>query len=54
MVGPWCGRNSARRRLIASEPNFDLVLADFAMPEMNGVELARALRTMHLNLPISS
>jgi PAS domain S-box-containing protein len=39
-------------RLIASEPDFDLVLADFAMPEMNGVELARALRTMHPNLPV--
>jgi PAS domain S-box-containing protein len=39
-------------RLIASEPEFDLVLADFAMPEMNGVELARALRTMHPNLPV--
>jgi PAS domain S-box-containing protein len=39
-------------KLIASERDFDLVLADFAMPEMNGVELARAIRTIRPNLPV--
>jgi CheY-like chemotaxis protein len=30
-------------RLIATEPEIGLVLADFAMPEMNGVELTQAV-----------
>jgi CheY-like chemotaxis protein len=29
---------------IASAPKIDVVLADFAMPEMTGVELERAIR----------
>ena len=30
--------------MIATEPEIGLVLADFAMPEMNGVELTQAVR----------
>jgi CheY-like chemotaxis protein len=33
-------------RLIATKPDIGLVLADFAMPEMNGVELARAVHAV--------
>lgn len=34
-------------QLLESGPEIDLVLADFAMPEMNGVELARAIKIEH-------
>jgi CheY-like chemotaxis protein len=39
-------------RLIASGLEIDLVLADFAMPEMTGDQLAKALRTEHPDLPV--
>jgi PAS domain S-box-containing protein len=39
-------------RLLESEPKVDLVLADFAMPEMTGVELADAIRTRRPGLPV--
>jgi CheY-like chemotaxis protein len=39
-------------RAIASNPRIDLVLTDFAMPGMNGVELARAIRAERPSLPI--
>jgi CheY-like chemotaxis protein len=38
--------------LIASELDIDLVLADFAMPEMNGVELVRAIDATRPTLPV--
>jgi PAS domain S-box-containing protein len=38
--------------LIASGLKIELVLADFAMPEMTGVELAKAIRATHPNLPV--
>ena len=37
---------------IASNPQIDLVLTDFAMPGMNGVELARAIRAERPSLPV--
>ena len=37
------GNGRAALALIASNPQIDLVLADFAMPGMDGVELARAI-----------
>lgn len=39
-------------QLIESGPEIDLVLADFAMPEMNRVELARAIKIKHPALPV--
>ena len=38
--------------LLARGLEIDLVLADFAMPEMTGVELAEAIRTTHPALPV--
>jgi CheY-like chemotaxis protein len=38
--------------LIASGLEIDLVLADFAMPEMNGSELATTIHTTHPALPM--
>ena len=38
--------------LIANRPEIDLVLSDFAMPEMNGVELARAIHLRRPTLPV--
>jgi CheY-like chemotaxis protein len=39
-------------RLLADGPTTDLVLADFAMPEMTGVELAKAVHTSYPNLAV--
>jgi CheY-like chemotaxis protein len=39
-------------RLIATKPDIGLILADFAMPEMNGVELARAVHATRPTLPV--
>jgi CheY-like chemotaxis protein len=39
-------------RLIASKLEIDLVLADFAMPEMSGIELARAIHATRRTLPV--
>ena len=38
--------------MIASGLEIDLVLADFAMPEMTGVELAETIHTTHPALPV--
>jgi CheY-like chemotaxis protein len=38
--------------LIASGLDIDLVLADFAMPEMTGVELAETIHVAHPALPV--
>jgi CheY-like chemotaxis protein len=39
-------------RLIASKLEIDLVFADFAMPEMSGIELARAIHPTRPTLPV--
>lgn len=37
---------------LAGERTFDLVLSDHLMPEMNGAELAQAIKTKQPNLPV--
>jgi len=39
-------------RVLASNQEIDLVLADFAMPEMSGGEFAKAIRAMRPILPV--
>jgi CheY-like chemotaxis protein len=39
-------------RLIANEQEIDLVLVDVGMPEMNGVDLTRAIHGMRPTLPV--
>jgi CheY-like chemotaxis protein len=46
------GSGEEALRLIASGVEVDLVLADFAMPEMTGGDLARAIHATRLTLPI--
>ena len=36
----------------ASNTTFDLVITDFKMPEMNGAEVVKALKTMQPALPV--
>ncbi|WP_162268344.1 response regulator [Bradyrhizobium manausense] len=43
---------SAALRVLASNQEIDLVLADFAMPEMSGGEVAKAIRAMRPILPV--
>ncbi|GAB3914758.1 hybrid sensor histidine kinase/response regulator [Larkinella knui] len=38
--------------IMTQEPAFQLVITDMQMPEMNGVQLARAIRGRNLHLPI--
>jgi CheY-like chemotaxis protein len=38
--------------LFASTPGIDLVITDMAMPQMNGAQLAHAIRVMQPELPI--
>jgi DNA-binding LytR/AlgR family response regulator len=45
-------RNWDSSQGIAAKPDIDLVLADFAMPEMNGVELARIIHAKRPALPV--
>ena len=42
----------AALEMIESTPQIDLVLMDVAMPEMNGAEVARALRQQRPSLPV--
>ena len=44
------GREALQR--IVNEPEIDLVLADIAMPEMSGVELARTINEKYPALPV--
>ena len=44
------GREALQR--IVNEPEIDLVLADIAMPEMSGVELARTINDRYPALPV--
>jgi CheY-like chemotaxis protein len=39
-------------RMLVSNQEIDLVLADFAMPEMSGGELAKAIHAMRPTLPV--
>jgi DNA-binding NtrC family response regulator len=47
------GADSASEALrqFAGNPEIDLIIADFAMPEMNGVDLARTVSELHPSLP---
>ncbi len=38
--------------ILRSDGAFDLMITDFAMPRMNGAELAEAALTLHPDLPI--
>jgi CheY-like chemotaxis protein len=46
------GSGDEALRLIAGKLDIDIVLADFAMPKMSGVELAKALELVRPGLPI--
>jgi CheY-like chemotaxis protein len=39
-------------RLAASNATIDLLVTDFAMPGMNGLELTREVRKLHPNVPV--
>ena len=45
--------NGAEALNMIQEEPFDVLLVDFQMPEMNGLEVATAARRLHLTLPIA-
>jgi PAS domain S-box-containing protein len=48
-----CNQAGAAIRLVREHPEqFDLVITDLTMPEMNGVEVARQLRALHPDLAV--
>jgi CheY-like chemotaxis protein len=48
------GAESARRALdlLSADPNIDIVISDYAMPEMTGRELAAEIRRIRPGLPV--
>jgi signal transduction histidine kinase/ActR/RegA family two-component response regulator len=46
------GSGGAALDLLEEEPNIDLVVLDFAMPGMNGMEVARQVRLRFSSLPV--
>jgi len=46
------GSGGAALDLIEREPNIDLMVADFAMPGMNGAEVARLAKAKRPSLPV--
>lgn len=46
------GGREALRCLASASPAIDLVITDFAMPEMNGVELLKAVRQKFKSVPV--
>jgi CheY-like chemotaxis protein len=38
--------------ILSNNPSIDLLITDYAMPKMNGAELAKAARKIRSNLPI--
>ncbi len=48
-----CEDGEEARDLLLSNPNgFDLLITDYAMPRMNGIELAQAIRKIRPDMPI--
>jgi CheY-like chemotaxis protein len=46
------GSGAAALELLAQRPSVDLMLVDFAMPGMNGAEVARLARAVRPTLPV--
>ncbi|MCW5613177.1 MAG: PAS domain S-box protein [Rubrivivax sp.] len=46
------GALQAQRLLAAGAPRFDVVVSDYNMPDMSGLELAQELRRLHPALPV--
>jgi CheY-like chemotaxis protein len=49
VLGAESGSEALRQ--LASNPGIDLIVADFAMPEMNGIDLARTVSGLRPSLP---
>jgi CheY-like chemotaxis protein len=49
-----CEAGSGEQALLqlGQSPDFDVVITDFSMPNMNGLDLARQIRQAHCALPI--
>ncbi len=45
-----CGKKALE--FLEGPEKIDMVITDFAMPEMNGMELLEKIRTMHKRLPV--
>ena len=51
-VSVYCDPREAVAAARANPEQFDLVVTDYNMPEMSGLDVARALREIHADLPI--
>ena len=51
-TGVLMGSGGAALDLLSREASVDLVMLDFAMPGMNGVDVAREIQSKHPMLPV--
>ena len=51
-VSAYLEQREALDALLADAPHFDLVLTDFNMPGISGLEVARAIRDVRPDLPV--
>jgi CheY-like chemotaxis protein len=51
-VSAYHEQRAALDLLLAGEPRFDLVVTDFSMPGMSGLEVAQAIRKARQDLPV--
>lgn len=51
-IAPYCTMNGEEALEAMEEKEFDLIITDFNMPDMNGIELAKQVKVIAPNTPM--